>query len=448
MELKDRFKDIMLVDEDGRIEYFSIDNLDFFDLKPEELIGKKVFQLYGNLDEKNSTLMRAAGTGECSLHCVQELETKGGKRVRQISDTFCIKNGGELKGAIEFAYYNEKDDVVEQRNRRIRTDGINTCCSCTLEDMIGRTEGMMQIKRKAVKIFDLDSPVLITGETGTGKQLLARVIHDCSKRKDFPFIYVNCSALPEQLLEGILFGISKGSFTDAEEKEGLFQVAGKGSIFLDEINSMPLSTQAKLLRALEEKRVRPVGGEEVPVHARVIAACNVNIEGLLQGDQLRKDLYFRLSVIHFELPPLRERREDIPLLTEYYIQHFNQVFSTRIKGVDKKTAEIFAGHPWRGNIRELKNILEGSFHIVSGDQIKYGDICGRFEEKVESQWCTKDFLRRELDLRTYLNLFESEQLRRLIKDKNGDTDAVGKELGLSRRQVLYKMDKYGITIQG
>lgn len=299
---------------------------------------------------------------------------------------------------------------MENRKHRIRT-GCNTIGhSYKVEDIVGQTEGILQIKRKIGKVFDLDTPILITGETGTGKQQLARVIHDCSKRKDFPFIYVNCSALPEQLLEGILFGISKGSFTDAEEKEGLFQIADKGSIFLDEINSMPLATQAKILRVLEERRIRPVGGEEFPVHARVIAACNTNMENLLLGEQLRKDLYFRLSVIHFELPPLRERKEDIPLLTEYYIQHFNRLFSRNIKGVDEKAASIFAEHLWQGNIRELKNILEGSFHIASGDRIVYNDIRGRFEEKAELQWCIEDFLSRNMDLKSYLDLFEKEQL--------------------------------------
>lgn len=447
MELKDDFRDIMLVDENGRIEYFSIGDLDFFDLKPEELIGKKVPQLYANLDEESSTLMRAASRGETCLGCTQSLETKGGKIVRQVSDTFCIMEEGQVKGAIEFARYDEERDLLAAAGRRREKMPVRK--SCHLEEMIGTSPSVLQIKERAKKVFELDAPVLITGETGTGKELLARIIHDCSSRKNAPFMYINCSTLPETLLEGILFGICSGSFTGAEEKEGLFLLAGEGTIFLDEINSMPLSIQGKILRAIEEKRIRPVGGEEIPVSARVVAACNIDMTQLLRGEQMRKDLFFRLSVIQFELPPLRQRKADIPLLIQYYLNQFNQRFNKNIIGLDRKTEAFFLNHEWPGNVRELKNILEGAFHCVSGSKITFDDVRERFfaaeEDPFQEKWNARDYRLQKTGIRQYLNHFEQSQIEQALVLWDGVIAKAAKSLGLSPAALRYKMKKYGLV---
>ena len=445
MKIREDFKDILIVDENGRIEYFSIESLDFFDLKPEELLGTKVPQLYANLDEETSTLMKAANSGVESVDCVQTLITSKGKLVRQVSDTLCIKKGDQVAGAIEFAYYDETRDVIKD-NGTCEEKRESPEEPMTLDDLIGQTPEMLLLKHKLKKVFDLESPILLTGESGTGKEMTARIIHSSSKRAEGQFVYVNCSALPENLLEGLLFGIRKGSFTDAEEKEGLFQMADKGTLFLDEINSMPLNTQAKILRAIEEKKIRPVGGDELYIDTRIIAACNVSADELIYSSQVRKDLYFRLSVIQFELPPLRRRGKDILLLTEHFIAYFNK----KVIGLDEKTKNLFENYSWPGNIRELRNTIEGAFHTTQTDCICYDDIFEKFEggeEKTEDGEQTfEEFCDSGLDLITYLECIEEDYIAETLKTEKGNLKKAAKELGIRDQVLKYKMEKYKIVL--
>lgn len=449
MKIREDFKDILIVDENGRIEYFSIESLDFFDLKPEELLGTKVPQLYANLDEETSTLMKAVNCGVESVDCVQTLITGKGKLVRQESDTLCIKKEDQVAGAIEFAYYDETRDVIED-NSTCEEKRESTEKPMTLDDLIGQTPEMLLLKHKLKKVFDLESPILLTGESGTGKEMTARIVHSSSKRGEGQFVYVNCSALPENLLEGILFGIRKGSFTDAEEKEGLFLMADKGTLFLDEINSMPLNTQAKILRAIEEKKIRPVGGDEIYIDTRIIAACNVSADELIYSSQVRKDLYFRLSVIQFELPALRRRGKDILLLTEHFIEYFNGYFSKSVLGLDEKTKDLFKNYSWPGNIRELRNTIEGAFHTTQTDYICYDDIFEKFEggeEKTEDGGqIFEEFCDSGLDLITYLECMEEDYIADALKRENGNLKKAAKELGLRDQVLKYKIEKYKIVL--
>ncbi len=217
------------------------------------------------------------------------------------------------------------------------------------------------------KILDLmkkaaptDAPVLITGESGTGKELIASSLHNLSQRKNKPYITINCAAIPDSLLESELFGHEKGSFTDAKsQRKGKFEIAASGSIFLDEIGDMSLKTQAKMLRVLQEKQFSRIGGSElIKANSRVIAATNKNLTEMIKQGSFREDLYFRCSVITLHLPPLRERKEDIISLTEYFLSHFNRVYSKNIKSISNDVQTILLEHKWTGNIRELKNFIE------------------------------------------------------------------------------------------
>lgn len=297
MAIRKDFTDFMVVDEMGMIEYFYVPLPDYYDFRPEELIGTMPQQQYSNLYDEDSTLMNAVRHGKTTKDYPQELVTLEGKRIRQISDTYCIRNGSDVIGAVEFAYYDKR--YAENAGKKSFASG--QCRRLQMDDMIGSSPVMQELRRKFSKVTDLESPVLLAGETGTGKEMAARIIHNASRRSGREFVYVNCGALPENLLEGILFGVKRGSFTDAEEKEGLFKIADKGTLFLDEINAMPTATQGKILRAIEEKRIRPLGGEnEIAVDVRIIASCNVDIDDILQDHGMRKDLYFRLAVIRFE----------------------------------------------------------------------------------------------------------------------------------------------------
>ena len=457
MKIQDNYKDILIVDEAGRIEYFSIYDMDFFDLKPEELIGTKPQQHYGNLSDESSTLMRAVRCGEASLGVVQELNTAEGKIVRQKSDTFCIRNGEKVIGAIEFAYYDEeKDKLNPERKLRSQSSPAGKEVPAwrpETADIIGESEAMAEIRKKLSRIVDLETPVLLIGETGTGKEMTARAIHNSGRRKKGSFIYVNCSALPENLFESILFGVKKGSFTDAAERDGLFSLADKGTIFLDEIQSMPLATQGKILRVLEEKRIRPIGGdEEIDVDVRIIASCNMDMDLLLQSETMRKDLYFRLSVIQLELPPLRSRSGDVQLLTEHYLKKFNGEIEDRgITGIDEETAAFFAAYDWPGNVRELRNTLESAFYVAKGRQITFADVEERFRREAETETfistAGRDFLESGKDLKSYLADFQRECIKNELARHKGNLREAARALGISDQMMKYNLKKFNIEVE-
>jgi len=451
MGIRDNFKDIVIVDEEGRIEYYNISSMDFFDLKPEEMIGTKIQQHYSNLNEETSTLMRAVRKGVTSLGEVQELNTEKGKVVRQDSDTFCIRDGEKIVGAVEFAYYDESVDLITTELEAMKKKQ-KKFSNLQIADMVGETCSMRSTLKKLEKIVDLESPVLLIGETGTGKEMTARAIHNSGHRRKGSFIYVNCSALPENLFESILFGVKRGSFTDAAERDGLFMAADKGTIFLDEIQSMPLATQGKILRVLEEKRIRPIGAEEeISVDVRIIASCNMDLDALLESECLRNDLYFRLAVIQLELPPLRERRADIIPLTEYYIRKFNEDLGMhRISGIDQKTQEFFMNYDWPGNIRELKNTIESAFYVAKGEMITFADVEERFREDYAGEQqmgsAGRDFLSQGKNLKIYLDDFQKECIIAELKKNNGNLKKTARRLGLSDQMMKYNIKKFGIEI--
>ncbi|MCR5481896.1 MAG: sigma 54-interacting transcriptional regulator [Clostridia bacterium] len=447
MVIKDGFRDITIVNDEGKIEYFSIGEYDFFKMRPGEMLGTKVTDWYKNLDEENSTLMIAVNTGEEILDIVQDLTTINGRDVRQRSNTLCIRKEGKIIGAIEFIYYDEEADVLIDRFESADESANRREKRLSLDNIVGECPEMLKLKQKTQKIFKFDSPVFITGQTGTGKELLARVIHNSGKRSKGPFIYVNCGAIPENLMEGILFGIRKGSFTDAEEKEGLFKMADEGTIFLDEINAMPLLVQGKLLRALEEKRIRPLGAnEEERTNCRIIASCNQPVRELLKSKELREDLFFRLSVIMFDLPPLCMREGDVKTLTGYYIDYFNEIFGKNIKGLSKEAESFFEKHDWPGNVRELRNCLEGAFNIAEGERIELSDIGECFKKAAAEDdaggaaLAYKKFKESGADLKTYLKKWEDEKAKEVFEKLQNEA-AAAEYLGISKQKLRYRLGR-------
>jgi arginine utilization regulatory protein len=453
MGIRKDYKDILIIDEAGKIEYFSIHSMDFFGFKPNELIGTTLLQHYGNLKEENSTMLDAVSNGATHLGVVQELEVVGGNVVRQKSDTFSIRNGGKVIGAVEFAYYEEEEDLVATKASMQAKGHYGKKVQVfqpKVGDIIGKSKAMAEVQKKLARIVDLESPVLLIGETGTGKEMTARAIHNSGRRQKGNFVYVNCSALPENLFESILFGVKRGSFTDAAEREGLFYAANNGTIFLDEIQSMPLATQGKILRVLEEKRIRPIGGEEeLNVDVRIIAACNLDMDSLLSSETLRKDLYFRLSVIQLELPPLRQRTGDVQLLTDYYLKKFNEEIEDRgITGIDNETAAFFESYDWPGNVRELRNTLESAFYVAKGRQIVFSDVQERFErEKEEGPFMSmagKEFLASGKDLKAYLSDFQKRCIEEELKKHGGNLGETARALKISDQMMKYNLKKFGI----
>ncbi len=304
---------------------------------------------------------------------------------------------------------------------------------------LGRSPAMQKIVTMIMKVAPAPTTVLISGESGVGKEVVARMIHANSLSKDNVFLPVNCSAIPDNLLESQLFGHVKGSFTGAvNSQEGLFQRARGGTIFLDEIGEMPMSLQPKLLRVLEEKTVLPVGSTmPVKVNVRIIAASNRDLKAEVEAGRFREDLYYRLNVFEIDIPPLRKRLEDLPALVEYLIHRHNLEMKTRYKGVDSATMRILMSLPWKGNIRELDNVLERAMILGDGEWIKPADLPG--QENGVDEFGADDNLTKALEL------YEKAHIERIVGKTGGDKMRASELLGLSLSTLYRKLEKLGIT---
>ncbi len=303
---------------------------------------------------------------------------------------------------------------------------------------LGRSAAMQEIVNMIRKVAPTPTTVLISGESGVGKEVVARAIHAGSHAKDNVFLPVNCSAIPDNLLESQLFGHMKGSFTGAVgSQEGLFQRARGGTIFLDEIGEMPLSLQPKLLRVLEEKTVLPVGATTpVKVNVRILAASNRDLKGEVEAGRFREDLYYRLDVFEIVIPPLRKRLDDLPGLVEHLIHRHNAEMKTNYKGVDSATMRILMSLPWKGNIRELDNVLERAMILGDGEWIKPADLPG--------QKNSVDEFGAEDNLTKAVELYEKTHIERTIGKTGGDKIRAAELLGLSLSTLYRKLEKLGI----
>ncbi|MCI4445721.1 MAG: sigma-54-dependent Fis family transcriptional regulator [Candidatus Aminicenantes bacterium] len=313
------------------------------------------------------------------------------------------------------------------------------------EDMIGKSRLMQEIYVLIEKVASTDSTVLITGESGTGKEMAARAIHNLSRRRDKPFVTINCAALPESLLESELFGHTKGSFTGAvSDKKGMFEVAHKGTLFLDEIGEMSPWTQVKLLRALQERKIRRVGGtEEIPIDVRVIAATNQDLKKRIEEGKFREDLYYRLNVISFEMPPLRKRVEDIPLLVQHFLQKYCQQMGKKMKRLAPEVVGIFEVYTWPGNIRELENVIERIVAIEDRETITSACLPPEMVGMAR-----KDEIRVELEpnfnLNDYLDSIAKRYILKALDMSGGRLKKAAPLLGVSYRTLRYLVDKYGL----
>ncbi len=350
-------------------------------------------------------------------------------------DDFLTKpiNTKELKHRLERAI--EKQSMaaeIAELHRQLRErQGVDS--------MVGESVSMRELFEKIRLVADTNSTVLIVGESGTGKELVARSLHLNSRRKSKPFIPVNCAAIPDTLIESELFGHEKGAFTGATEKrKGLFQAAAGGTLFIDEIGEMPIGLQSKLLRAIENKKVMPVGSNvEIPVDVRLLAATNRDLDAIVREGEFREDLYYRLKVVVLRIPPLSDRREDISLLTRFFIKQISEENDRSVDSITPEALQALHDYDWPGNVRELRNTLEGIIVLAMKGQIELSDIPEHIRGTKRSA--------RVFEPGMTIEEMEREAIRRTLEATGGHRAETAKQLGLSVRTLQRKIKQYELV---
>lgn len=426
-------------------------------------INVSIFKAFPFLFRENSNIVKVFKTGIPIKGIITNYIDNNGNHRVALASVIPVIQDGIVVNVYEISedytgISNLSEQLMLQRKKNVKALHHNVKAVTktwegyyTLEDIIGHSDSIKHL-REQIKIFaESSANLLIYGETGTGKELVAQSIFSLSSHdKSMPFIAQSCAAIPETLLESILFGTSKGAFTGAESKQGLFELASGGILYLDEINSMLLSLQPKILRVLEEGKVRRVGAEkEIKVDFRLISSSNVDPEDLLSGSKMRKDLFYRINVLNLSIPPLRERKEDIPLLMDYYIRKYNKMLDKEIEGYEKNVLEVVMEHSWPGNVRELRNTIERSMHIASGKLIKLRDIrifpMISLKKKKES---ISDIIESEYNKRIKLNEKLSDLELQLIKNAlekySGNISKAARDLDIPQQTLSSKIKKHDL----
>ena len=397
--------------------------------KSSEAIGQYCFDVFrADICEKRCAMDETLVTGLPRVHFTALIISKSGVQKPISISTAILKNEqNDIIGGVEtFRDLSELEKLKGQLAERY-----------SHEDIVGRHPRMKEILSFLPDIAESESTVLIEGPTGSGKELIARAIHHLSPRKDGPFVAVNCAALPETLLESELFGYRKGAFTGAvRDKPGRFFLANKGTLFLDEISSTSTAFEADLLRVLQDGEFTPVGGtRNTKADFRLITATNLELARLVREKKFREDLYYRLNVVKISLPPLRERKEDIPLLIDHFIRKFNLLKDRSIQRVTPEALSFLMAHPFPGNIRQLENIIEYAFITCKGDAIGMEHLPGEMVEGYEDP--DPSLSPKEQD--------EAEKIRATLKQYPQNRPEAARALGMSRTTLWRKMKKYGFS---
>lgn len=440
---------IILTDTKGYITYFITYRPDVNPHKPAEMIGKHMLEAFPTLTEESSTVMRVIRTGKAILNELQEFPYDG-YVVQSINSTIPIIENGRIVGVANMVRYldgpfKRNEIVIDMKEKK--DFGVRY----GIDDIEGCSESIFYLKQKVRMVAETDSPVLIYGETGTGKELAAQAIHSLSGRRENRFVSLNCAAIPESLLESVLFGTVKGAYTGAENRPGFFEISKGGTLFLDEINSMEISLQAKLLRVIEDNEVTRIGGSEpVKTDVRIISALNENPMECIKNRKLRRDLFYRLSVVEIDIEPLRKRKEDIPYMTDYYINYYNKKMNRAITGIDEEVEKIFMKYDWPGNVRELKNLLEGAFNIATSRSIKKKYLPGYLLNELNMEgieaaeehiirWSSEDGFNLDEAIKEY----EKNIIISAVRNSRNLSEAA-KKLGISRQNLNYKLNKHSL----
>lgn len=430
------YEGIISVDQKGVIDTFNPWAEEIFEKKAYKVIGKNIKEILPAMD-----LLKTIHKGNREE---DKVWTIGDKKI--VANIIPIKINNEVVRVIATFHRISQIQKMEQRIReKLYLKGH--VAENTFEDIVGQSLTIEKAKEEAENYAQVDSPLLIYGETGTGKELFAQAIHNASPRKDNPFVAFNCAAIPENLLESELFGYVEGAFTGAKKggKMGLFEQAHKGTIFLDEIGEISPDIQARLLRVLQERKVRRIGDDKLtPIDVRIIVSTNKDLYQLVEKKKFREDLYYRVNVLDLNLPPIRQRREDVPLLVKFFIKKYRQKLKKAVKGISKEGIQILESYTWPGNIRQLENIMERLMVRTQEDYIRTSLV----REIMNSLPGNKLGLNRvgffksdrSIPLMGNLEVIERNIIKRVIQEEKGNKAAAAKRLSIGRTTLWRKLN--------
>lgn len=458
---------ILIINNSFRIIYSSNILGNIFGNEKNRIEGKYVFDVINGIPNEKNIILEAYRTGKPIYDSIETFENYIGiKTTAIISAMPIIENkitvgviiivgeANDYKKLSKKIFELQEEGIVTNIDEKYKSNGT----IYTMSNIVGKSKSVLELKKKIYKIADSTSPVLVYGETGTGKELIVQTIHNASfKRRKKPFIAQNCAAIPNNLLESILFGTSEGSFTGSKEKKGLFELAEGGTLLLDEINSMDIDLQAKLLRVLQTGVIRPIGScETKKIDVRIVATTNVDPYKAVELGVIRRDLYYRLNVIDIKVPSLRERKDDLKILCEYYLKYYNERFNREVNRMSDQCYEKFHNYDWPGNIRELKYVIESIMNFIEGDEItlnhlpkKILEFTGRkINENKEERITEKivdDFIEVK-SLKEILTRTEKDIIKKALLKTNGNKAEAARLLEIPRQTFQNKVKKLDIKI--
>ena len=423
---------VFTVDHDWRITSFNRAAERITRIPREEALGKHCWEVFrSNMCETDCALRRTMKQGKAFVDTSTYIVDSEKRRIPVVVSTSLLKDGHNtvLGGVETFRDMSVVEELRKELNARYQVG-----------DMVSRSPAMHRVFKILPQVAESNSTVLIQGETGTGKELLARALHDLSLRRNKPFVAINCGALPDNLLESELFGYKAGAFTDAvKDKPGHFALAEGGTIMLDEIGDLSPAFQIRLLRVLQERTFKPLGGtRELKANIRVIAATNKDLSHLVKRGIFRQDLFYRINVVRLDLPPLRERREDIPTLVRHFIERFNRLQGRMVTGISQETLSLLMFHSYPGNIRELENIIEHALVLCPEGEI--GIHC--LPENLQSLPTRPP----DVEINAALKLTESQIIQDTLKRNQFNRLATARELGIHKSTLFRKIKQLGLQL--
>lgn len=436
-----------VVDTEGRTIIYNEAMANMEKMNRSEVLRRPFREVFNHIPEERSTMLQALKHGKITPNAQQTYQNIDGREITTINSTHPLFLDGQIVAAVEIArnitdiqklsqamlkFQKEPSDAEGSGKKRMKTYSFDM--------IIGENKNFKEVVNRAKKAAQSDASVLIYGDTGTGKELFAQSIHYHSDRRGKPLLAQNCAALPESLLEGILFGTAKGGFTGALDRAGLFEQADGGTLLLDEISAMPYELQGKLLRVLQEDYLRRVGGtSDIPLNVRIIATINEPAEKLIMKGKLRKDLYYRLAIININVPPLRERRDDIILLAEKFMEKHNKRFNKELWMISEDAKKMLLDHDYPGNVRELENIIMAAVSMADDEHVLTGEHL-RIEKSTTTS-AIEYGKAVELGLSDYMKQIEDHLIQQAMLSNGNNISHAAKQLGIKRQTLQHKLRK-------